>query len=241
MNGRRSYLNGSHFFPPIEGNKRPGNRAIPHTLPKIVFRKGRLIGLLEQNRPFAQLTPATSPPASLISHPSSSSTVRFEALARRSSMVISGFCSISVSEGSSPRESISVSKSWLLCVWMLPQSLILAKSWKKVVSVAALTDVPLHSNCFKFGFECADDRSWALENGPWSIRGYSLILLSWTPSIAALVTFERFRVWALENETPSTQSPHGDHLDSMVMKLSMDRESVKETVGTWKQLATLSS
>ncbi|KAF4374169.1 hypothetical protein G4B88_020561 [Cannabis sativa] len=70
-----------------------------------------------------------------------------------------------------------------------------AKIWKIPVSVVALVDEEKLSNVFKFGFECAEHRTWALDNGPWCVRGYTLVLQAWTPTIDGPVAFKLLRVW----------------------------------------------
>ncbi|KAF4390874.1 hypothetical protein F8388_005687 [Cannabis sativa] len=77
-----------------------------------------------------------------------------------------------------------------------------AKSWKIPVSVVALVDEGKTSNVFKFGFECSDHRNWALDNGPWCIRGYTLILQAWTPSSNGPIDFKFLRVWLQIHNLP---------------------------------------
>ncbi|KAF4380860.1 hypothetical protein G4B88_010790 [Cannabis sativa] len=77
-----------------------------------------------------------------------------------------------------------------------------AKTWKIPVSVVALVDNEKTSNIFKFGFECADHRNWAIDNGPWCVRGYSLVLQAWTPTIVGPVTFQLMRVWIQIHNLP---------------------------------------
>ncbi|KAF4386012.1 hypothetical protein G4B88_031147 [Cannabis sativa] len=42
-----------------------------------------------------------------------------------------------------------------------------AKTWKKQISVVPMVDIMKTANIFKFGFGSAEDRDWALVNGPW--------------------------------------------------------------------------
>uniref|UniRef100_A0A803PQ85 Reverse transcriptase zinc-binding domain-containing protein n=1 Tax=Cannabis sativa TaxID=3483 RepID=A0A803PQ85_CANSA len=55
------------------------------------------------------------------------------------------------------------------------------KTWKFKVNVAAMYESTNNPNCFELGFARAEDRAWALANGPWRVRGYSMILHAWTP------------------------------------------------------------
>ncbi|KAF4365745.1 hypothetical protein G4B88_020413, partial [Cannabis sativa] len=61
-------------------------------------------------------------------------------------------------------------------------------------SLSSLTSHPSSSSTLRFpvrsrrssivrsGFESAEHRNWAIENGPWCVRGYSLVLQAWTPT-----------------------------------------------------------
>uniref|UniRef100_A0A803P9M8 CCHC-type domain-containing protein n=1 Tax=Cannabis sativa TaxID=3483 RepID=A0A803P9M8_CANSA len=69
------------------------------------------------------------------------------------------------------------------------------KNWKIPVSVVAIVDEEKTSNVFKFGFESSDHRNWALDNGPWCVRGYTLLLQAWTPSSNGPIDFKFLRVW----------------------------------------------
>uniref|UniRef100_A0A803NG83 CCHC-type domain-containing protein n=1 Tax=Cannabis sativa TaxID=3483 RepID=A0A803NG83_CANSA len=77
-----------------------------------------------------------------------------------------------------------------------------AKTWKIPVSVAAVVDEVKSSNVFKFGFECAEHRNWAMENGPWCVRGYSLVLRAWTPTVDGPVAFNLLRAWIQIHNLP---------------------------------------
>ncbi|KAF4356136.1 hypothetical protein F8388_012286 [Cannabis sativa] len=76
------------------------------------------------------------------------------------------------------------------------------KSWKIPVSVVALVDKERLSNVFKFGFDCVEHRNWALENGPWCVRGYSLVLQAWTPTVEGPTDFKFLRVWIQIHNLP---------------------------------------
>ncbi|KAF4356826.1 hypothetical protein F8388_019485 [Cannabis sativa] len=77
-----------------------------------------------------------------------------------------------------------------------------AKTWKIPVSVASVMDDVKGANVFKFGFECADHRNWAMENGPWCVRGYSLVLRAWTPTVEGPVAFNLLRTWIQIHNLP---------------------------------------
>ncbi|KAF4371208.1 hypothetical protein F8388_020935 [Cannabis sativa] len=58
---------------------------------------------------------------------------------------------------------------------------MVAKTWKFKVNVASMYESTNNQNCFELGFARPEDRAWALDNGPWRVRGYSLILRAWSP------------------------------------------------------------
>ncbi|KAF4387551.1 hypothetical protein F8388_011699 [Cannabis sativa] len=76
------------------------------------------------------------------------------------------------------------------------------KNWKIPVSVVAIVDEEKTSNVFKFGFESSDHRNWALDNGPWCVRGYTLLLQAWTPSSNGPIDFKFLRVWLQIHNLP---------------------------------------
>ncbi|KAF4347690.1 hypothetical protein G4B88_011107 [Cannabis sativa] len=77
-----------------------------------------------------------------------------------------------------------------------------AKTWKRPVSVVAMVDDLKTSNVFKFGFGNSDDRNWALANGPWCVRGYTLALQDWTPRDDGPIMFNSLRVWVQLHNLP---------------------------------------
>ncbi|KAF4381256.1 hypothetical protein G4B88_009584 [Cannabis sativa] len=77
-----------------------------------------------------------------------------------------------------------------------------AKVWKKHVSVLAMVDDSKTSNVFRFEFDSAEDRNWALLNGPCCIRGYTLVLQAWTPATDGSVVFHLMRVWIKLHHLP---------------------------------------
>ncbi|KAF4349021.1 hypothetical protein F8388_002034 [Cannabis sativa] len=70
-----------------------------------------------------------------------------------------------------------------------------ARVWKKKVAVVAMVEGSKSPNIFRFSFGSAEDRDWALANGPWCIRGYTLVLQGWTPATDGPVVFKLLRVW----------------------------------------------
>ncbi|KAF4357391.1 hypothetical protein F8388_017901 [Cannabis sativa] len=77
-----------------------------------------------------------------------------------------------------------------------------AKTWKKQISVVPMVDIMKTANIFKFGFGSAEDRDWALVNGPWCIRGYTLVLHAWSPSVEGSITLNMLRVWIQIHNLP---------------------------------------
>ncbi|KAF4392748.1 hypothetical protein F8388_010771 [Cannabis sativa] len=77
-----------------------------------------------------------------------------------------------------------------------------AKVWKKHVSVLSMVDDSKTSNVFRFGFDSSEDRNWALRNGPWCIRGYTLVLQAWTLATDGPVVFHLMRVWIQLHNLP---------------------------------------
>ncbi|KAF4394235.1 hypothetical protein F8388_005869 [Cannabis sativa] len=76
------------------------------------------------------------------------------------------------------------------------------KTWKCKVSVVALKESALNPNCFEFGFARAANRDWALANGPWCVRGYSLILQAWSPVKSLSVKLDSMQVWIQIHSLP---------------------------------------
>ncbi|KAF4392589.1 hypothetical protein G4B88_015232 [Cannabis sativa] len=69
------------------------------------------------------------------------------------------------------------------------------KVWKFNVTVVALNEGANNFNCFELGFLSTENRSWALEHGPWSVRGYSFILKVWAPRKDLFGVFDHVKVW----------------------------------------------
>uniref|UniRef100_A0A803Q9X9 CCHC-type domain-containing protein n=1 Tax=Cannabis sativa TaxID=3483 RepID=A0A803Q9X9_CANSA len=104
-----------------------------------------------------------------------------------------------------------------------------AKTWKKPVSVVAMVDDVKTSNVFKFGFDNGNDRNWALANGPWCVRGYTLALQDWTPSVDGPIVFNSLRVWVQVHNLPHEfySSDNGFLLGGLVgsvIKLDMEED-----------------
>ncbi|KAF4363728.1 hypothetical protein G4B88_000957 [Cannabis sativa] len=94
-------------------------------------------------------------------------------------------------------------KWFLLWLWMSQLSWIL---WPRLgrnrFLFVAMVDDSKTSNVFRLGFDSAEDRNWALDNGPWCIRGYTLVLQAWTPTIDGSVVFNLLRVWIQLHNLP---------------------------------------
>ncbi|KAF4347219.1 hypothetical protein F8388_009886 [Cannabis sativa] len=75
------------------------------------------------------------------------------------------------------------------------------KHWQKKVSVFSISNVRVSQNCFKIGFECVEDRDWALHNAPWLFRGYTFALHAWVPGIESSTSVN---VVELDEEKPAT-------------------------------------
>ncbi|KAF4361341.1 hypothetical protein G4B88_005131 [Cannabis sativa] len=110
-----------------------------------------------------------------------------------------------------------------------------AKTWKKPVSVVAMVDDVKTSNVFKFGFDNGNDRNWALANGPWCVRGYTLALQDWTPSVDGPIVFNSLRVWVQVHNLPHEfySSDNGFLLGGLVGSvIKLDMEEDKPTSWT---------
>ncbi|KAF4393740.1 hypothetical protein G4B88_007726 [Cannabis sativa] len=51
-------------------------------------------------------------------------------------------------------------------------------------------------------FNGKEDRAWALDNGPWCVRGYSLILTVWSPRNLLSVSFDSMNIWLQIHNLP---------------------------------------
>ncbi|KAF4355215.1 hypothetical protein F8388_012990 [Cannabis sativa] len=104
-----------------------------------------------------------------------------------------------------------------------------AKNWKIQVSVVALVDEDKPYNVFQFGFECPDHRNWALNNGPWCVRGYSLVLQAWSPTFDGPTAFKLLRVWIQIHHLPQEyfSKANGNLLGGLagtVVQVELDEE-----------------
>ncbi|KAF4392151.1 hypothetical protein G4B88_026140 [Cannabis sativa] len=79
---------------------------------------------------------------------------------------------------------------------------LVTRVWKKNVSIVSLSGTSSKNNFFRFGFINAVDREWALEHGPWTVRGYSLALKDWSPSVEGPASVECLRVWVQVHNLP---------------------------------------
>ncbi|KAF4377943.1 hypothetical protein F8388_018544 [Cannabis sativa] len=103
------------------------------------------------------------------------------------------------------------------------------KNWLKPVAVCSVSDPPAMSNCFKLSFECVEDKQWALENGPWSFRGYTFILYAWFPGVERSCSVNMLKVWVQVHNLPHEfySLDNGIRLGSMigkVLKVELDEE-----------------
>ncbi|KAF4354451.1 hypothetical protein F8388_018411 [Cannabis sativa] len=83
---------------------------------------------------------------------------------------------------------------------------LVTRVWKKNVSIVSLSGTSSKNNFFMFGFINVVDREWALEHGPWTVRGYSLALKDWSPSVEGPASVERLRVHNLPHEYYSDEN-----------------------------------
>uniref|UniRef100_A0A803QKI9 DUF4283 domain-containing protein n=1 Tax=Cannabis sativa TaxID=3483 RepID=A0A803QKI9_CANSA len=72
------------------------------------------------------------------------------------------------------------------------------KVWKRPVLVTFIPSVSKNSNLFELVFEKVEDRNWALDNGPWNVNGYLLLLQVWDPSLANGTSFTSTRLQVCE-------------------------------------------
>ncbi|KAF4361579.1 hypothetical protein F8388_007595 [Cannabis sativa] len=103
------------------------------------------------------------------------------------------------------------------------------KKWLKKVSVSSLPDTEPKCNRFKLGFESAEDREWALDNSPWSFKGYTFVLRAWAPDIHGSVTIDNMRLWVQVHNLPHEyfSIANGTLLGNMigkVVRVELDEE-----------------
>ncbi|KAF4353808.1 hypothetical protein G4B88_009402 [Cannabis sativa] len=77
-----------------------------------------------------------------------------------------------------------------------------AKAWKFPVSVVALAEGSKHANWFELRFAREEDRSWALDHGPWCIRGYTFFLQVWSSTSDSPVLSDTMRIWVQVHNIP---------------------------------------
>ncbi|KAF4355259.1 hypothetical protein G4B88_028295 [Cannabis sativa] len=77
-----------------------------------------------------------------------------------------------------------------------------AKAWKFPVTVVALAEGPKYTNCFELSFAREEDRSWALDHGPWCIRGYTFFLQVWSSTSESPVLSDMMRLWVQVHNIP---------------------------------------
>uniref|UniRef100_A0A803Q1J5 CCHC-type domain-containing protein n=1 Tax=Cannabis sativa TaxID=3483 RepID=A0A803Q1J5_CANSA len=109
-----------------------------------------------------------------------------------------------------------------------------AKTWKRPVSVIVLEDDLKTSNVFKFGFDNTEDRNWAISNGPWCIRGYTLALQDWSPRVDGPILFNSLRVWVQVHNLPHEfySKDNGLLLGGLVGKV-LNLEMVEDKPASW--------
>ncbi|KAF4346116.1 hypothetical protein G4B88_030235 [Cannabis sativa] len=108
------------------------------------------------------------------------------------------------------------------------------KNWLKPVAVCSISDAPALMNSFKLSFECVEDKVWALENGPWSFRGYTFILYAWFPGIERSGTVNMLKVWVQVHNLPHEyySMDNGNRLGGMVGKVILVELDEEKSV-TW--------
>ncbi|KAF4370145.1 hypothetical protein F8388_007286 [Cannabis sativa] len=103
---------------------------------------------------------------------------------------------------------------------------VVTSRWLKKVTVFSLVEESSMFSCFKLGFESEEDSEWALEQGPWSFKGYTFALRKWMPSVEGPSLVECLRLWwgvdsvspavALECAGPSSlPRPDGARLEKV--------------------------
>ncbi|KAF4363271.1 hypothetical protein G4B88_016082 [Cannabis sativa] len=108
------------------------------------------------------------------------------------------------------------------------------KNWLKSVAVCSISDAPAVMNSFKLSFECVEDKVWALENGPWSFRGYTFILYAWFPGIERSGTVNMLKVWVQVHNLPHEyySMDNGNRLGGMLGKVILVELDEEKPV-TW--------
>ncbi|KAF4402906.1 hypothetical protein G4B88_010358 [Cannabis sativa] len=79
---------------------------------------------------------------------------------------------------------------------------VVTSRWLKKVTVFSLAEESSMFNCFKLGFESKEDSEWALEQGPWSFKGYTFALRKWMPSVEGPSLVEYLRLWVEIHNLP---------------------------------------
>ncbi|KAF4401367.1 hypothetical protein G4B88_001561 [Cannabis sativa] len=109
-----------------------------------------------------------------------------------------------------------------------------SKIWNKKVVVFELSDVSSRTNRFKLGFECEEDRQWALDNGPWSFRGYTFALRAWLPSVEGSTPSDTFCLWVQIHNLPHEffSVDNGNRLGGLVGKV-IKVELEEDNLSSW--------
>ncbi|KAF4349235.1 hypothetical protein G4B88_024762 [Cannabis sativa] len=95
------------------------------------------------------------------------------------------------------------------------------KSLQKKVLVCSLADALSKVNCFMLGFECVEDRYRALEQGPWSFKGYTFALKAWSPCFEGSALMDSLRLWVQIHNLPHEyfSVANGIRLGGMIRKV----------------------
>ncbi|KAF4382121.1 hypothetical protein G4B88_009411 [Cannabis sativa] len=109
-----------------------------------------------------------------------------------------------------------------------------SKIWNKKVVVFELSDVLSRTNRFKLGFECEDDRKWALDNGHWSFRRYTFALRAWLPSVEGSTPSDTFCLWVQIHNLPDEffSVDNGNRLGGLVGKV-IKVELEEDNLSSW--------
>ncbi|KAF4358817.1 hypothetical protein G4B88_023101 [Cannabis sativa] len=76
------------------------------------------------------------------------------------------------------------------------------KNWLKKVVVFAMADVSTKPNSFKLGFDCEEDRQWALDQSPWSFKGYTFALYAWKLGGEGNNSMDKINLWVQIHNLP---------------------------------------
>ncbi|KAF4385039.1 hypothetical protein G4B88_017840 [Cannabis sativa] len=115
------------------------------------------------------------------------------------------------------------------------------KTWHNHVSIVAIPGEALNSNYFELGFNEEEDRTWALEMGPWCVRGYTFILQAWSPREEGKLHFNHLKLCIQIHNLPHEyfSVDNGKLLGSLageVIKVELDKDKpLSSGVKKWIQ------